>query len=117
LKTITIAGNLGRDAETRVLENGTVTNFTVAVSDGFGERASTLWFDCALWGKRGEALAPHLTKGLKVTVSGDLSTHAKDGRTYLKVRAFDITLMGSKPSQTDAKQPSTASPADDEIPF
>jgi single-stranded DNA-binding protein len=38
-----------------------------------------LWIDCALWGKRAEALAQYLVKGTPVTVCGDV-----DIRTYTK---------------------------------
>jgi single-strand DNA-binding protein len=95
MKSITIAGNIGRDAETRSTPGGDkVTGFTVAVDDGFGERKRTLWFDCAIWGNRGEKLATYLTKGSKVAVSGDFSTHEKDGKTYLKVKVAEVTLQG-----------------------
>ena len=97
MKNITIAGRLTRDAEFRRTPNGEpVLGFSVAVDDGYGERKSTLFFDCSLWGKRGEALTPHLKKGGSVTVSGDFSRREHDGKTYLTVRANEITLQGGK---------------------
>ena len=66
MKTITIAGNVGKDAQTRTAGQDTVTSFSVAVNDGWGDKKRTLWFDCSVWGKRGKALAQHLTKGTKV---------------------------------------------------
>jgi single-strand DNA-binding protein len=104
MKTITIAGNIGRDAETRSTPGGDkVTGFTVAVDDGFGERKRTLWFDCAIWGNRGEKLATYLTKGSKVAVSGDFSTHEKDGKTYLKVKVSEVTLQGGGERRDDQR--------------
>jgi single-strand DNA-binding protein len=104
MKTITIAGNIGRDAETRSTPSGDkVTGFTVAVDDGFGERKRTLWFDCAIWGNRGEKLASYLTKGSKVAVSGDFSTHEKDGKTYLKVKVAEVTLQGGGERRDDQR--------------
>jgi single-strand DNA-binding protein len=47
-----------------------------------------------LFGKRGEVLAQYLTKGSKVTVCGDLSTREHEGKTYLQVRADQVTLQG-----------------------
>lgn len=97
MKTITIAGRLTRDAEFRRTQNGEpVLGFSVAVDDGYGERKSALFFDCSLWGKRGEALTPHLKKGGPVTVSGDFGRREHDGKTYLTVRANEITLQGGK---------------------
>ena len=97
MKSIMIAGNIGRDAVTRTTGGGDkVTGFTVAVEDRQGKEKSTIWFDVAIWGARGERLAEYLTKGGKVAVSGDLSTREHEGKTYLTVRADQVTLLGSK---------------------
>ena len=121
MKSLTIAGNVGKDAELRSTGNGEkVAGFSVAVNDGFGDKQRTLWFDVSIWGKRAETLAPMLTKGGKVCVSGDLSTREYEGKTYLTLRANDVTLMSVKPDQG---QPSHYAPVQrnaldfDEIPF
>ena len=135
MKTITIAGNIGKDAVTRNTQGGeSVTGWSVAVEERSGGDRRTLWFDVSLWGKRGIALAPYLVKGGKVAVSGELSTREHDGKTYLTVRADQVTLLGSKgdgarddgPSERPHAQGgggSTAPPSggvpdlDDEVPF
>lgn len=94
MKSITIAGGIGKDATTRTAGDQKVTGFSVGVSEGFGQNKRTVWFDCSLWGTRGEKLAEHLTKGTRVCVSGDLSTREHDGKTYLTVRVAEVTLMG-----------------------
>ena len=95
MKTITIAGNIGKDAVVRTTQGGDmVTGWSVAVEDRQGREKRTLWFDCSMWGKRGETLSQYLTKGTKVAVSGDLSTREHEGKTYLTVRADQVTLMG-----------------------
>ena len=95
MKNITIAGRITRDAVTRNTQQGDkVTGFSVAVDDGFGQNKRAIFFDCSLWGKRGDSLAQHLTKGAQVTVSGDLSTREHEGKTYLTVRVADVTLQG-----------------------
>lgn len=96
MKSITIAGRLTRDAENRTAGSDNVTGFSVAVDDRQGKEKSTLFFDCNLWGKRGESLSQYLTKGSSVTVSGDLSTREHNGKTYLTVRVADVTLQGGK---------------------
>jgi single-strand DNA-binding protein len=94
MKAITIAG---KSAELRSTGNGDkVASFSLAVDDGFGDKKRTLWFDCSIWGKRAETLAPMLTKGGKVCVSGDFSTREHDGKTYLTVRAAEVTLMSAR---------------------
>ena len=106
MKSITIAGNIGKDAVTRTTGNGDkVTSWSVAVEERNGQDKRSIWFDCTLWGKRGESLAPYLTKGGKVAVSGELSTREHEGKTYLTIRAEQVTLLGGKPEgQRDGGQ-------------
>lgn len=103
MKNITIFGGITRDATVRTTQAGDrVTGFSVAVSEGFGDSKRTLYFDCSLWGGRGEKLSQYLTKGSRVCVSGDLSTREHDGKTYLTIRASEVTLGGS--GQRDESQ-------------
>lgn len=98
MKSITIAGNIGKDAVTRTTPNGDkVTSWSVAVEERNGQDKRSIWFDCTLWGKRGESLAQYLTKGGKVAVSGELSTRDHEGKTYLTIRVEQVTLQGGKP--------------------
>ena len=95
MKNITIAGRCTKDAELRNTQDGKqVAGFSVAVDDGYGQNKSTLFFDCSIWGVRAEKLAPMLTKGKQVTVSGDLGTREYNGKTYLTIRVADVTLQG-----------------------
>lgn len=96
MKNITIAGRLTRDAVTREAGSDKVTGFAVAVDDRSSKDKATLFFDCSLWGKRGESLAQYLTKGSSVTVSGDFGTREYEGKTYFTVRVNDVTLQGGK---------------------
>jgi single-strand DNA-binding protein len=95
MKAIVISGGIGKDAVLRRTQDGeAILGFSVAVDDGYGDKKRTIWFDCSVWGKRGEKLADMLTKGTKVSVSGELSTREHEGKTYLTVRADGITIMG-----------------------
>jgi single-strand DNA-binding protein len=128
MKNITIAGRVSRDAETRNTQNGDqVTGFSVAVDHGFGENKRAIFFDVSMWGRRGASVAPYLTKGAQITVTGEFYTEEKDGRTYLKIRETGLALQGGKrdASQSDSRAsggysapPSGGVPdMDDEIPF
>lgn len=122
MKAITIAGNLGKDAVVRTTPNGDkVAGFGVAVEERNGQDKRTIWFDCSLWGKRGEALANYLTKGTRVCVSGTLSTREHEGKTYLTVSAHEVTLMGGGERREESgrrDEPTRAKgDLDDEIPF
>ena len=95
-------GNLGADAEQRVTPSGEpVVSFSVGVKAGFGDRATTTWARCQMWGKRGESVAPYLKKGQLVGVSGEASLREydkKDGSkgASLEVRVNDLTLLGKR---------------------
>jgi single-strand DNA-binding protein len=98
MNSITVAGQLGRDAEARYLPNGdAVLSFSVA--DSQGKDKPTIWWRCSLFGKRAEALAQYLTKGQSVTVSGNLTEREytdKDGqpRKSQDIRVNDVALQG-----------------------
>jgi len=102
-------GNLGKDAETKALPNGTtVCQFSVATTSGFGDKQKTTWARCAIFGKRAEGGLPqYLVKGQKVAISGEISLDEweKDGQKHsaLKVNVGTIDLVG-------AKEPSSSSP-------
>lgn len=107
MKSIVIAGRTGKDAEIRRTGDGTpVLAFSVACDDGWGENKRTIWFDCSLFGKRGEFLGSLLPKGTPVTVAGDLSTREHAGKTYLTVRVNEVTLQGGKPAEKPAQSQS-----------
>ncbi len=127
MNTITIAGNLGRDAELRHTSNGdAVLQFSVA--DNQGRDKQTIWWRCSLWGKRAEALAQYLTKGQQVTVAGTVSEREwtdREGnpRKSMEVRVNEIALQGGRreePSERPAPQRAQQPVSDDldqDIPF
>ena len=129
MKNITIAGNIGKDAVVRTTQAGeSVTGWTVAVEERNGQEKRTIWFDCTLWGKRGSALAQYLTKGNRVVVAGDLSSREHNGKTYLTVKASEVTLLGGGEKREHVNMPpgyEGTAPAEadrgripeDEIPF
>lgn len=115
MKNITIAGRITKDAEQRQAGSDTVTGFSVAVDDRGGRDRSTIFFECSLWGKRGDALLQYLTKGSSVTVTGDLSRREHDGKTYLGIRVEQVTLQGG--GKSEDKSPQRESFDDSSIPF
>jgi single-strand DNA-binding protein len=113
MKNITIAGNIGKDAEVRTTQGGDiVTGWSVAVEDRAGREKTTVWFDVSMWGKRGETLAQYLTKGSRVAVSGDLGRREYEGKTYLTVRADQVTLLGSGERREDRQSYSDVASGD-----
>ena len=100
MNNITIAGQLGKDAEVKFMQNGDpVASFSVA--DSQGKDKPTIWWSCSLFGKRAESLAQYLTKGQAVTVSGTVTEREwtdKDGqkRKSMDIRVNDVALQGGK---------------------
>lgn len=96
---VTVAGRLGKDAETRQAGNSSVTGFSVAGDTGFGDRKQSHWFNCSLWGKRGEAMQQYLSKGQEVVVIGEYSEREYNGNKYKELNVLDVKLMGGSQSQ------------------
>lgn len=135
MNNITIAGQLGKDAETRYLPNGDpVASFSVA--DSQGKEKPTIWWNCQLFGKRAESLAPYLVKGQAVTVTGNVTEREYTDKTgtqrkSMDVRVSDLALQGAKreaqapaPQHRQAARPAPRpapagefSDMDDSIPF
>lgn len=123
---VTIAGALGKDAETKTTQGGDqLCTFSVAGSVGYGDRKQTIWFDVTKWGKGADALSRMLLKGTKVTVSGELSQREYEGKTYLQVRADHVALQGERQPQQSGQQsrgggggsPAYQDDLDDDCPF
>lgn len=112
------SGNLGNDAESRFTPSGdAVVSFSVGVKSGFGDKATTTWARCQMWGKRGESVAPYLMKGQLVGIVGEVSLREYDkkdgGKGFsLEVRVNDLTLLGKRDAsqQSDAPRPQQATP-------
>lgn len=110
MNSITVAGQLGKDAEQRYLPNGdAVASFSVA--DSQGKERPTIWWNCQLFGKRAESLTQYLTKGQAVTVTGNVSQRTytdKNGqeRITMDVRVNDVALQGGKRDAAPSAKPS-----------
>ena len=125
MNTCTFVGRLPRDAELKDVGDNKVSNFSIASDVGFGDRKKTMWIECGMWGKRGEALNDRLKKGQQVILVGELSTreYEKDGQTKTSL-SLNVQSLGFGSAPKDAEgQPATNSTTitdndlDDEIPF
>ena len=140
MNSINFTGNLGSDAEQKILADGTsIVSMNVPCKSGFGDKAITTWLRCSLFGNRGASLMPHLTKGSLVGITGEFSAREytdRDGnkKQSLEVRVSDVSLLGGRkdapaaaPQRAQA-EPRQAHPAqrqassgfedmDDDIPF
>lgn len=96
--TIDVTGYLGKDPELKETQSGSpFIKFSLAASTGNGNDKQTIWFDCALFGKRAQSLAGLLHKGKYVVVNGSLKESKwtdQNGqqRTSLQINVNDIDL-------------------------
>lgn len=98
MQILMIAGNVGNVKEVKDVGDSQVLNFSVAVNNGKdknGEEREATWYDCAVWGKRAEALAPYIEKGTKLALTGRPSARSHDDKAYLGLTVNELTFMGS----------------------
>lgn len=90
---VTAVGRVGKDAEVRKTQNGnSVTSFSLAVNVGWGDRETTRWLDCSMWGQRGEKIAEYIRKGALLTVVGSMGQREYEGKTYDTLDVSDLAL-------------------------
>jgi len=125
MATICITGRLPRDCEQKRTQQGTaVASFTVPYDIGYGDNKQTVWAQCAMFGTRAEKVAPYLTKGTMVEITGvpQPDAYLKDGeaRAALKVNVNELKLHGGgQDSPVADNAPATSDGWDrgDDIPF
>lgn len=126
MNNISIAGQLGKDAEVRFMPNGDpVSNFSIA--DSQGKNKDTIWWNCQLFGKRAESLAPYLVKGQSLTISGIVVQRKytdKQGQEKIatNINVNEIALQGGRKDSGQgqpAKKPEASGfdGMDDDVPF
>jgi|DEB0MinimDraft_10_1074344.scaffolds.fasta_scaffold30898_2 single-strand DNA-binding protein len=99
MATICITGRLPRDCEQKKTQQGTpIALFSVPYNIGYGDNKQTVWAQCAMFGTRAEKVAPYLTKGTLVQITGvpQPDAYLKDGKakSALKVNVDQLELHG-----------------------
>jgi single-strand DNA-binding protein len=133
---VMLLGNLGKDPETRHLENGTtVTSFSIATSESYKDRTSgeiitqTDWHNIVLWRGLAEIADKYVKKGDKVFIEGKLRTRTwqdqeGNNRYTTEVIGDNMVMMGkndnagqnpqggntAQPAQPNTTTPTTTSP-------
>lgn len=132
---VILIGNLGKDPETRTLENGnSVTNFPVATSETYnnkqGEKQEkTEWHNIVFWGKLAEIADKYLKKGSQVYIEGKIQTRTwedKEGNTRYstEIVGHNLTMLGGgsgaeRPAKaaTSAKGTKVEEDEESDLPF
>lgn len=104
--SLNLIGRVGKGgASIKAVGDRSVLAFSVAADSGFGAKKKTEWFDCSLWGQRGEKLVEYIQQGDQIGVTGNLSTREHDGKTYLQIDVQDVTLIGGKREGGESSRP------------
>jgi single-strand DNA-binding protein len=105
---VILIGNLGKDPEVRVLENGTkLVRFSIATSENYmdkttGERREiTDWHNIVVWRGLADVAEKYLIKGQKVYVEGKLKTRSWQDESGItkyatEVVADNFTMLSPK---------------------
>lgn len=120
--TITLVGNVVREVELKFTPSGhAVANFTVASTPRTFDKNTNEWRDgdplfilCDIWRQPAENVAATLTKGQRVTVTGDLRAREYDRSDGGKGLSLDLSVdeigptlakfkTAGKPSATPAE--------------
>lgn len=135
LNKVQVIGRLGKEPETKQLQNGSVCNFSVATSEKWLDKASgerkekTEWHNITVYGKLAEICSQYLTKGSLVFVEGKLQTRKwqdQNGadRYTTEILARDMKMLGGDGGRTETHKPApkkavhVSEPVDfDDLPF
>ena len=122
MNNFSFIGNIGTVKDIKFTPSGTaVLNFSVAFDSGWGDKKTTSWANCSLWGKRAESLSPYIVKGAKIGIVGELSlrSYESNGKagTSLDVNVSDVTLLGNKDHAQESNSAGNDFSDDDFIDF
>ena len=112
-------GRLTRDPELRHTDSGkAVCNFSIAISEGYGENQRTEFVNCVAWNKSAEFVDKYFTKGSMIIVDGRISTRTWEGQDGKKnyvaeVVANQVAFGGSKKDKEEETSSDDAEDADD----
>ncbi|PKR79911.1 single-stranded DNA-binding protein [Brumimicrobium salinarum] len=121
---VILIGNLGKDPEIRVLENGTkLARFPIATSENYmdkttGERKSiTDWHNIVIWRGLADVVERYLTKGQKVYIEGKLKTRSWQDEAGVtkystEVVADNMTMLSAKSENSPAQNQPNYSTSD-----
>jgi single-strand DNA-binding protein len=105
-------GRLGDDPVARMANDNPVSNFTIAVGSKYGDKTTTEWIRCVVFGKLANVCNEYLKKGTQVFVSGRLQSRKwtdKEGvervSTEIIVNTLQMLATGKNANQ-DADTPS-----------
>ena len=130
---ITLIGNLGRDPETKQLENGaSFSRFSIATNENYKDKAGewqsqTEWHEVVVWRSLAERAEKVLKKGTMIYLEGKLTHRKWDDKEGNPRKTTEVVgnyfrvlnrKEGSTPSPAgNSETVESAPPVDDSLPF
>lgn len=89
-----------------------VAGTTIAINEGYGDKKTTTFLPCVIWGKTAEVAAQYTDKGSQVGIEGRIQVREweKDGHkrytTEIVVERLEL-LGGNKKADSEPSKPSS----------
>jgi len=126
--TITAAGHLVKDPETREVGDKKVCKMRLCISGNRVQDKEKLFIDVEFWNRQAEIAQEYLKKGRSIIVQGELrrNTWEKEGKEYQKDfisgQSFQFLNTGGSDGNKESSEPSketekVSAPVDEDIPF
>lgn len=115
MNKVILMGRLTKDPEIRGGEKSSVARFPIAVERQFKKDGDTAdFFDITAFGKQAEFAGKHLTKGVKILLSGRIENNNYTGKDGKKVYSNQIIAESIEFTESKkAAAENTKKPADD----
>lgn len=124
MNKVILIGRVGKDPETRSVNDKTVANITLATSKNYknstGERVTnTEWHRLTAWSPIADIFEKYVKKGDQIAVEGEIQTRSYDDNDGVKrhvteIMVRNLELLGGKKSDGKSE---TKNSDQDQLPF
>jgi single-strand DNA-binding protein len=119
---VKLTGNVGTCRLVTAKGKTPVLNISLATNRKVGEREFTDWSSVKIWGDRAIRIAPYITTGTKLLVSGRPEARAYKGndgtaKAELVIHANDVEFLSGKGLTNDGGENPKHIEEDAELPF
>ena len=102
LNKAVVMGHAGKDGTLKETKAGPLLGFTVATSEGKGEKKHTIWHEITLFGKSVEWT--QVSKGDLVYVEGRITKREYEGKVYPGIMADKVLNLSAMPKKFEREE-------------
>lgn len=121
MNKVILIGRVGKDPESKEMDFGVITKFSLATSEKVGKgdsrREVTEWHNIVCFGKVGEIARDYIKKGALISVEGRIKYNEYENKEGVKNRITEITADRTMilSSRSD-RQVETGAAVEDNVP-